>query len=158
MAVPLLHGRSLEAAVCCALWAARGGPPDEGHRRRTPRWTSAASSRPCSRTRTPATRRPARLSELPLAKVGGLPSKLDSVADSPIDLLVVHTDQEIDPVYKARDSPLQVVPTETIGQAFDELLAMNKYLRAYQQRQVQAFTREFEFPEEQADPTASTTT
>jgi formylglycine-generating enzyme required for sulfatase activity len=119
--VPSLSGRSAEAAVCCALWSAGGRSGDE-----------AEQDLPLDRHATITARIDAGDGGddprgLRLGAVEGVPAKLRA-AQGHLQLVLVAEGQP----YGTAGSGLQIVPTASVGDAFERLLAMHRYVRNYQ--------------------------
>lgn len=157
LAVPVLHGRSLEIAVCCALWAANGAAPDEAEHGPVELDDRAVVTAMFSDREVPYAGGPDRLKDAELDVIGGLPLKVDVVhrsarEHSGIDLVVLALGQEIDQTIQTKDGEVHIARVATIGKAFGELWALNKYTRAYQQQQIKPFREKYYFaPEEEPE-------
>ncbi len=170
LAVPMFQGRSLEAAVCCALWAAYGGLPDQPQQDAVELDDHGVVTAMFEGAEVSDSPQVIPLRDAVLHGVEGLPTKLRYVERSNIDLLVVHKSQwdgQQRSDERAGDKPtseeapqkdgskVHIASVTTIGQAFDQLSALNRYVRAYQQHQIKAFREKFYFPPEQESGTST---
>lgn len=158
LAMPVLHGRSVEAGVCCALWAAYGGIPNRDDDRRTlveldDHAVVTAMFAGAKENDFETAAAPPNVADAKLEKVKKLPAKLESVKASPIDLVVVREGQEIDKMYDNGKAGLYIERVETIKEAFDRLWDLERYMRGYQQEQIKPFREKYYFaPEEEPEP------
>ncbi|MFQ6049024.1 MAG: hypothetical protein ACE5K7_06640 [Phycisphaerae bacterium] len=123
-ATPYLMGRSAEAAACCALRAARGGLP--GKAQETPLqldpWGTVTAMLADEQGE-----------QSPLGKVLGLPGKLKAARDAGVQMVLVASDQPEDDFQDHRQHrPKDPVPTKTVGEAFEHLLAYGRMIGAHQ--------------------------
>jgi len=126
--VPYFHGRSLEAATCCILWAALGAIPgrEEIAKELLPLDSKATISAELG-DRDGEDRDPRRIS---LKLVDALPFKRDAAERAGLNFMVVASDEVAVSLSTDR---LDVLPLKTVGEAFDHLLRCSRYVRNYQQ-------------------------
>ncbi len=151
--VPLLSGRSLEAATCATLWSAYGCIP--GTDQTTPDPPIKSRTQPFSTTdlRTAITAQLGDLpkngkrDEIPLAPITGLVSKYKAARDAELEVVIVAKEQEPKATegwtssQAARLGPPTRLPT--IGKAWDWIHADVRFLRAYQAKVVETWRQQW---------------
>jgi len=116
-AAPCLTGRSAEAAACCALWAAWGGVPGEPQEAglKLDPWATVTAELGEGHGK-----------QSRLDPVGGIPGKLKAARDAGIQMVLVSTLQDeadFKDHWEDRGDHDDPVPVNTVGEAFEKLLA-----------------------------------
>lgn len=154
-----LHGRSLEAAVCAAIWSAFRGIPNEGNGDQGAIFeldrraaitalldeAHAAPGRPYS--------------EIRLLPVTGIEAKIRAAIRAGVDWLVVAPAQTAEhggSLEELFGHPRRIFRAATIGEALNRLLAMNRAMDDYRNWSRAQWDQKFQTPpEDQADDPAA---
>ncbi len=128
-AFALLSGRSMEAAMCCALWAAAARAPGELREPLSLDFQAAVSARLDGGTG----------KAMCLGEVHGIPAKLRAARQTELAMVLLAPGYEEAQVAEhhrklgRKDDP---IPLKTIGEAFERLLEVNLTIRRKNEREI----------------------
>lgn len=133
---PTLEGRSLEAATCCALWAAAGGIPGEHNHVAEPQQLDPSGTVTATIELPDNQPLPAKPAELRLGEIAGWVPKVNAAKARKLDL-VLHCDKQSgvtkDLEMLDGNKVISLTPCRTISEAYHWLIGMQAVEEAYRQ-------------------------